>query len=146
MILGITFSTHSYNFGMVSMGATTVSTNPVTITNVGNVTETYALAITTTGAQTEWGVGISTPTSYDTFVMFGAFNATPPSSTTFTTADVITSTSAASSSTVYSMGGETGLSVPTGTDRHLWLRLDMPLSTGTTCQQMMNITVTAATP
>ena len=146
MILGITFSTHSYDFGMVNLGATTVSTSPVTITNAGNVTETYSLAVATTGAKTIWGVGTSTPTAFNTFVMFGAFNAVQPSSTTFGMGDIITSTSTASSATIFSAGGETGLSVPAGTDRHLWLRLDMPLTTGTTNQQMMNLTVTAATP
>ena len=83
LILGITLSTHSYDFGMVSMGIATVSTNAITITNSGNATETYALSVTTTGAKTLWTIGVSTPTSMDKLAFFGLFNTVQPSSTTF---------------------------------------------------------------
>jgi hypothetical protein len=146
-VLSIQVSSTAYNFGTVNLAATTVSTNSVVITNQGNVTETYSLAVATTGALSVWNVGISTPTSFNTFVLFGAFNASQPSSTTFTMADIMPSTSTASSGTQFTINGsQTGLSVPANLTRQLWFLLDMPLTVSTTNQEQMNVTVTATTP
>jgi hypothetical protein len=145
LILSISLSTHSYDFGMVKMGVTTISTSAVTITNTGNDTETYSLSVATTGAKTIWGVGASTPTSLDTLVFFNLFNSVQPSSNTFTSADVVTGNPNTATGSVYA-GNETAVSVPVGIDRHLWMRLDMPLYTSTTDQQLLNLTATASSP
>jgi hypothetical protein len=145
LILSITLSTHSYNFGTVNMAATTVSTTAITVTNGGNATQTYSLSVATTGAQTVWGVKTATPTIHDQFVMFGQFNSVQPSSSTFVIGDVVLTSATASSASVYA-GDETGLSTPIGAARHLWVRLNMPLTTSTTNQQQMNLTVTASSP
>jgi len=145
LILSVSLSSPTYNFGTVNMGATTVSTNSINVVNLGNATETYSLSVATTGAQTVWSVKVATPTAYDQFALFGIFNSVKPSSTTFTVNDVVLTTPTASSASVYS-GDETGLSTATGSLRHMWLRLDMPLTTSTTVQQQMNLTVTASSP
>jgi len=145
LILSISFSTHSYDFGIVNLGATTVSTSAVTIANIGNDTETYSLSVATTGAKTVWAIGTSTPTSFDTLVMFNLFNSVQPSSNTFTSSDVVTRTPTAADSALYA-GDETAFQVPVGATRHLWMRLNMPLTTSTTDQQRMNLTATASSP
>jgi hypothetical protein len=145
LILSITLSTHSYDFGMVSMGVTTVSTSAVTITNTGNASETYSLSVTTTGAKTVWGIGTSTPTSMDTLVMFNLFNSVQPSSTTFNINDVVTKSPTTASGTVYA-GNETAVGISVGVARHLWMMLNMPLYTSTTDQQLLNVNVTATSP
>jgi len=145
-VLSVTFSSSSYNFGNVFMAATTVSTSTMHVTNAGNVTETYSLSVATTGVNTIWAVGTTPPTTSDKFLLYGAFNATQPLQSSFGTEDIVISTAAASSATVFSVGGQTGVSTPSGSTRNIWLRLDMPPSTTTTQQQQMSLTVTASTP
>ncbi len=148
-ILSIQLSSHSYNFGTVNLAATTVSTNSLVIINQGNVTETYSLAVTTTGPLSVWNSGnINLTASFKLrFVLLGAFHPTQPSSSTFTISDIMTSTSTASSGTKFTINGsQTGLSVPPNAARQLWLEMDMPLSVSTTDQEQLNITVTATTP
>src|SRR5262249_31762030 len=140
-VLSVSISTHAYNFGSVNVGATTVSTTAVTVTNGGNITETYSLSVATTGALSVWAVGSSTPTAFDTFALFGAFHPSQPVWTGFGTTDVITGVSAASTATKYSIdGSQTGLNVPVSYTRALWFFLNMPLSVSTTDQEQMNVT------
>jgi hypothetical protein len=145
LILSVSLSTHSYNFGTVNLANTTVSTLAVTVTNGGNTTETYSLSVATTGAQTVWGVKVATPTTLDKFVLFGLFNSVQPSSNTFLVNDVILTTPTASTASIYK-GDQSGLNTAIGSSQKLWMRLDMPLTTSTTVQQQMNLTVTASSP
>ena len=145
LILSISLSTHSYDYGAVAMSSVAVSTTAITVMNTGNDTETYGLSIATSGPTTVWSVGASTPTSYNTFVMFAGFNSVMPSSNTFTAQDVLTKTGAASTTGIYAMD-QTGVSVPAGNDRQLWLRLDMPPKTSTVKPQQMDLTIMATNP
>jgi hypothetical protein len=146
LILAVSLDKHSYDFTTVSMGVTTLSTSAVaTATNMGNATETYSLSVTTTGALSVWGVGTSTPTSANTFVLEGLFNSIQPSTATFTSSFVITSTPTASTAGIYA-GNQTGLSTSIGSQRPLWLFLFMPSSTSTANQELMNLTITASSP
>jgi hypothetical protein len=146
LILAVSLDKHSYDFTTVSMGVTTLSTSAVaTATNLGNVTETYSLSVATTGALSVWGVGIATPTPANIFVLEGLFNSIQPSTATFTSSFVITSTPTASTAGIYA-GNQTGLSTPIGSQRPLWLFLFMPSATSTANQELMNVTITASTP
>ncbi len=145
LILSVSFSSPTYNFGTVNMAATTVSTNSINVTNSGNATETFSLSVATTGAQTVWGVKVATPTALDQFALFGIFNSVNPSSSTFKINDIVLQTPTAASASIYA-GNETGLSTPASSLRHMWLMLMMPLTTSTTVQQQMNLTVTASSP
>ena len=59
----------------------------------------------------------------------------------------MTNASVASSGTQFTIdGSQTGVSVPVGLTRQLWLLLNMPLTVSTTDQEQMNVTVTANTP
>lgn len=144
-VLGMSLNTHTYDFGTVNMAATTVSTSALTVSNIGNVTETYSLSVATSGASGIWGVNVATPTVMDRFALFGGFNATAPAATAFNNVDVITNTPTASAANVYAQG-QSGVSTAIGSTRDLWFRLDMPPTTSTTSQQQMTVTVTASTP
>jgi fibronectin-binding autotransporter adhesin len=144
LVLSVQFGAAAYNFGIVSMGASTISTSAITVTNYGNASQTYALSASTTGA-TVWSIGVATPTIMDRFVVFGNFNSSQPSSTTFVNLDVITSTPTAASASVYS-GDQLGVAAAPATQKTLWLRLDMPPSTTVTNVQQFNLVVTASSP
>ena len=105
--------------------------------------ETYSLSVATTGASV-WAVGTSTPTSYNTFALLGGFNATQPSSSTFTSQDFIANTSSASTNSIYAIG-QTGVGVTAESNNQwgLWLLLMMPPKTSTKNPQQMDLTITA---
>ncbi len=145
-VLSVMFGSSTYNFGSVNMGATTVSTSAITVTNGGNGPETYGLSVATSGPETVWGPGTSPPASFDTFLIYGTFNATPPPPSSFGVEDIVTSTMAASDATKFTVGGQAGFNIPSNAARIFWMRLDMPLTTSTTTQQQMNMTITASSP
>lgn len=145
-VLSVSFATSTYNFGLVNMGGTTVSTSAIAVLNEGNLSESYSLAVATTGALTVWGVGTAPPAGNDTFVLYGAFQAQQPAVSSFSSEDVIISTAALSTAAIFSTGGETGAGVAPGDTRHFWMRLDMPTITSSENQQQMILTITASTP
>ena len=126
-----------YDFQTVALGATTVSTAPVTLTNSGNIAEYFAMAISSSSGN--WGSVIGTP-GVDQFRMVGLFNATQPSSTTFNTSDALDTTAPTVAATLY--GQSSTKTNPSGT-KNLWMRLEMPtgLNTGTAAAQTMTLTV-----
>jgi hypothetical protein len=145
-VLSVSLSPATYDFGEVDIAATTLSISPVTVHNEGNIAQTYTLSIATvTSIEVNWVVKETTPTANDMFVLGGKFNSVQPSTTAFTSSDVITSTPMASTATRYA-GNQTGLSVDVGSDRSLWMMLFMPLGLSTTDQQSIDVTVTAGTP
>jgi hypothetical protein len=96
---------------------------------------------------TVWAVDPATPTAYNTFSMFAAFHGTQPSYTTFNIDDIMTQTDAASTNARYSIdGSQTGVAIPIGGARSMWLMLQMPPQTSTIQPQKMIVTVTAGTP
>ncbi len=145
VILSLSLSPSSYDFGSVPVASTVVSGSAIAVTNTGNVAETFSLSITTSGPTTVWGVGTALPTSRNTFAMFGKFNSVQPLSDIFSSTDIIISTPTASTPGIYG-ANQTGVSVPVSASRNLWLRLDTPPTTSTTNQQQMILTVTATAP
>jgi len=144
-ILGLTLSPTFYHFGPVPMGTSTGAISAISVRNDGNRPQTYSLSVSTTGTSV-WNVRVGTPTVHNQFVLFGAFNATAPVSTAYDHQDVILTSATTASSSQYSVGGQTGVSVAPTVSRSLWLRLEMPSTTSTITPQTMALTVSASAP
>jgi hypothetical protein len=127
-------------FGTVTAGSQTVSTGASTVTNDGNVTETYSLDIADPAGWT----GVQTVPGVEEYGLLAQFNSAAPTAASFTFAEhSMSSTSTAASASKFA-GDETGLSVATSATRSLWFRFDAPSSTAVTTQQTITVTVTAA--
>jgi len=155
-IIGITISYEPspYNFQNVSFGGVTQSTRSVTITNSGNVAETFSLyAATNTAVGSVWTLAHDTNSAagYNRALLQGTFygqSAMPNSSAfdsgTYTT--VISTTSRTSSDTVYTIdAGYKGYNVPAGNSRYLWFKLKPPTTTSdeNPPAQAIQVTITA---
>lgn len=128
-------------FGTVVAGSQTVSSSGSTVTNDGNVTETYSLSLTNPST---WTAVQAAPSSAEEYALLAQFNSSAPTAGSFTYADhALSTTSTASSGTKFA-GGQTGLSVAAGAPRTLWFRFNAPTSTSVTTQQTITVTVTAA--
>ena len=95
-----------------------------------------------------WQVAASTPSGPDKLVVYGVFHgATAPVETDYGVEDVIGPTNQSCSGTVYTVSGSTtGVSVPAGENRTLWIRMDMPTTTTTMAPQSMRVEITADPP
>jgi len=124
-----------YQFGTVALGATTISTVAIVVSNNGNVSEFFSLAVSNTSPGT-W-----TPTTgavgSDTFRLRAHFNTTQPASATF--ADALTNSPPGVAATLY---GQSSTKTNASASRNLWLRLEMPSSmTGAATAQTMTLTI-----
>ncbi|MEZ4655551.1 MAG: hypothetical protein R3E12_18680 [Candidatus Eisenbacteria bacterium] len=127
-------------FGTVGAGSETVSGSASTVTNDGNVTETFSLSLTDPAG---WTAVQSAPGAEE-YALLSMFNSTAPAANTFTYLDHALSTTPVASSGTKFAGNETGLSVPATETRSLWLRFNAPTSTTVTTEQSITVTVTAA--
>jgi hypothetical protein len=127
-------------FGTVASGSQTVSTGAATVTNDGNVTETYSLSLTNPGG---WTAVQSAPAA-EQYALLAKFNSAAPGAGTFTYLDHALSTTSVACSATKFAGDQTGLSVPASAARSLWFRFNAPTSTIVTTQQTITVTVTAA--
>lgn len=127
-------------FATVTAGSQTVSGSASTVTNDGNVTETYSLSLTDPAGWT----AVQAAPAANQYALLARFNSAAPLATDFNYTDhALTTTSTASSGTQFA-GTQTGLSVATLGTRSLWFRFNAPSSTGVTTQQTITVTVTAA--
>ena len=127
-------------FGTVIAGSQSVSGSGSTVTNDGNVTETYSLSLTNPSG---WTAVTSSPAS-EQYALLAQFNASAPTGVSFAYADHgLTTTPVGSSATTFA-GGATGLSVAASAVRTLWFRFDAPSSTSVATQQSITVTVTAS--
>ena len=138
-ILSVTLSTNTYAFGGLPVSTAVVSNSTITVTNTGNVAQTYSLKISTT---IKWGCDIDTPGN-DIFVMQAQFNSVKPSTSTF-------SGSLHGMTTDYQISGgaggrfagdQTGQNVEINGTRKIWLLLKTPLSTSTTAEQHIYLNI-----
>ena len=128
-------------FGTVTTSSSTVSGAASTVTNDGNVTETFSLSLTNPGS---WTAVQAAPSAAEEYALLAQFNSSAPTSGSFTYANhALSTTSVASSGTKFA-GDQTGLSVAAAATRGLWFRFDAPTSTAVTTQQTITVTVTAA--
>jgi hypothetical protein len=128
-------------FGTVVAGSETVSGSASTVTNDGNVTETYSLSLTNPAS---WTAVQAAPSAAEEYALLAKFNSSAPTAASFSYANhALSTTSVASSGTKFA-GDETGLSVAASGTRSLWFRFNAPTSTAVTTQQTITVTVTAA--
>jgi hypothetical protein len=124
-----------------AMGATVVISTSVTLTNTGNVSETYSLRATTTTAGSKWSIGASP--WQDRYSAWAVVNSTAPGTTDFSASaqlgDAYTSCSPAN----FTMGNSDGVQVPAGATRLIWVKVAMPLTTSDAALSQQNISVTA---
>lgn len=127
-------------FGVVTAASQTVSSVASTVTNDGNVTETYSLNITDPAGWT----AVSAAPGAEEYALLGIFNSVQPVAGDFTYADHAMTTLPVSCSATEFAGDQTGLSLAPLTVTSLWLRFDAPTSTTVTTQQTIVVTITAA--
>lgn len=126
-------------FGTVIVSSTTVSGSASTVTNDGNVTETYDIKLTNPGG---WTATSGAPGS-ETYRLSAQFNAAQPTAVSFDADHDLTTADQTCSATIFA-GDETGLSVAASGTRSLWFKFEAPTSTAVTTQQSITVTVTAA--
>ena len=128
-------------FGTVVVGSETVSGSASTVTNDGNVTETFSLSLTNPGS---WTAVQAAPSSAEDYALLAKFNSAAPTAVSFTYADHALSTVSVASSATKFAANQTGLSVTAAGTRSLWFRFNAPTSTAVTTQQNITVTVTAS--
>jgi hypothetical protein len=133
-------TTGPIDFGVVAAGSATVSTDSSTVTNTGNVAETYSLNLTNPGG---WTAVQAAPGSEE-YCLSAMLNSTQPTSGSFVYADHALSITPTSCSVTKFAGDETGVSVATSAARHLWFKFEAPSATTVTTQQTIVATVTAS--
>ena len=134
-----------YDFSSVALGATTISTLAIEVTNSGTVGEYFAMAISNTSPDNWASIATGTP-GYNQYQMLGHFvghgNGQPLDSTFSTSVDTMTAT--------YNYGtgnfGQSAVTAPgVGNRKDLWLRLTMPQTVSTGQQQAMTLTINGQT-
>ena len=141
---GITISSVNsagYQFGPVALGATTVSTSAITLTNPGNVAEYFSMAISnSTGS---WNA-TSGAASTDTFRMIAELGAGQPDQTAgFAVGDALANPPVpANAANLYHNGAAQAKTIA-GSNSKLWLRLEMPttLNSGLATPENFQLTV-----
>ena len=128
-------------FGTVVAGSQTVSSSASTVTNDGNVTETYSLSLTNPAT---WTAVQAAPSAAEEFALLAEFNSSAPGAGTFNYTDHALSATPATCSASKYAGGQTGLSVPASGTRSLWVLFNAPTSTAVTTQQNITVTLTAS--
>ena len=126
-------------FGTVTAASVTVNSTASTVTNDGNVTETYSLNLT----DPAWTAVQAAPAA-EQYCLSATFNTVEPASGDFVYADHALSTTSTACSATKFAGDQTGLSVPTTETRSLWFKFEAPASTTVTAEQTIVVTVTAA--
>lgn len=127
-------------FGTVAAGSQSVSSSASTVTNNGNVVETYSLSLTNPASWT----AVQAAPGAEEYALLAQFNTTAPTAGSFTYTDHALSTTSVASTATRFAGDQTGVSVPASAARSLWFRFNAPSSTTVTTQQAITVTVTAA--
>jgi hypothetical protein len=125
-----------YQFGTVTLAATTISTVGITVENTGNVSEYFSMKVANT-APDNWAPVGGTP-STDQFKLMAFMKTTQPADATFV--DALTGSIPGAGATLY--GQVSTRTAPTST-KNLWLRLTMPsgVSAGTANAQTMVVSI-----
>ncbi len=126
-------------YGVVATSSTTVSASASTVTNDGNVTETYDVKLTDPAG---WTATAAAPGA-ETYRLSAQFNAAQPTGGSFAADHDLTTTDQTSSATIFA-GDQTGLSVAASAARSLWFKFEAPTSTTVTTEQTITVTLTAS--
>ncbi len=130
-------------YGSLSVNSTNNISSSVTVTNDGNIAETFGMHVTSVGGI--WSLGGAA--GNDIINLRAIFNAAvTPLAAEFAADDDLTLAHQASTGAVFSDGTETGDSVSpvSGSNgRGLWFKLDMPTMSSVTALQSIVVRVTA---
>jgi len=138
-IIGVDFIATEYNFGTVKAGSTNVSSGVASIiSNSGTCAERYSFKITDPPG---WTSSTNAP-GPDIFVLNGALS-TNVTGITWNVANHAFSTTPQVCTDTKFAGDETGVAVPAGALRHLWLQFLAPTSSSVFTPQTIPITVSA---
>ncbi|MFQ5868095.1 MAG: hypothetical protein ACE5IT_08940, partial [bacterium] len=110
----------------------------------GNVTETYSIKCS---SSSYWAVN-SIPGN-DEFTLQAAFHSSQPSNDdiSWKADDILTESLQQCTTAAFSIdGSQHGKDVPPSEIRNIWFRLKTPLSTSTTTQQSITVTISAEWP
>lgn len=153
-ILSVSISTPvgGYNFGEVSLGASTQSVagasgSSITVTNDGNLPENFAIKCETNTVGSSWYPGATQ--GADRFVLKAGFHTSAqPAISSFADDDIVSSgTYKTCTTSIFSIdGSKAGVNVPVNDTINLWLRLDMPTTSGTAASQEIILFIRAESP
>jgi hypothetical protein len=151
-ILSVSISTDTYDFGEVPLGQSTHTVSIISVTNDGNIKETYSLKISSVtlydNSPSLWK-STDTTTGYNRFIFYAIFHGTDVASGYFDLTDAVVDENRSSTSERYTYEDgsppykQTGVAVPPGEERKIWFRLDMPTSTTTGKKEKIKVTITA---
>jgi hypothetical protein len=143
--LSVFIDADSYDFGAFEAPSSEVSTSTIRVINDSfDTPATWSLRASTITAGSLWKLVNGPMVDSDDFRLSAAFHDVQPSSSSFSADDRLILTDQTSSSTAFSIdGSSTGVAVPVGASRNIWFLMETPLSSGTTEQQLIQITVTA---
>ena len=133
-------ATGAIAFGTVVSGSETVSGSPSTVTNDGNVVETYSLSLTNPSG---WTAVQAAPAS-EQYALLAEFNAAAPAAASFSYGNHALSTASVASTASTFAGDQNGASVAVSATRSLWFRFNAPTTTAVTTTQSITVTITAA--
>jgi len=142
-ILSVSISTDTYNFGELNASTSAVSTANITVTNDGNIIETYSIKCS---SSTKWTPN-NTPGN-DEFSLQSAFHPSEPNNDDidWESDDILTESLQQCTTAAFSINNsQSGKNVPPFESnlRDFWLRIKTPLSTSTTTQQGIKVTISA---
>ena len=127
-------------FGVVAAGSETIAVDSSHVLNDGNVSEIYSLSLTDPGG---WSA-VSAAPGAEEYCLSAQFNSATPTALSYTYSDhALTSTPVSCSVTQFA-GDQTGVTVPSGEARYLWLKFEAPSATSVTAQQTIVLTLTAS--
>jgi hypothetical protein len=141
--LGVEIDITNYDFGVLQVGISTITTSSATVTNTGNTNATWLIKATTNTVGTPWQ--LSDHAGIDKFVLWTVFNSVRPTDNDFGDEDKLSYNYQVCTSTCFA-ADQTGVAVTPKTSRLLWWKLQMPLVSNTTVQQEIKIEITAQPP
>jgi len=143
-VIGISISPSTYDYGALDVSSAVVNGTTITVTNAGNITETYSLfSSSAIGSGKGWLIKDSP--GNDEFSLSAGFNTVEPSSTTFGADNILSTTTVKCTAAKFAIN-ETGINVIKAALRKVWFLLKTPDSTSTIDQKEITVTITAGTP
>ncbi|OGS52031.1 MAG: hypothetical protein A3J79_12250 [Elusimicrobia bacterium RIFOXYB2_FULL_62_6] len=153
VILSLSILPTTYAYGEIYLNTSTNSATNLTITNTGNVDVNFSIKAATMTPGSQWLVWDSPATApaHNKLLLRAVLHDTRPGLADYGDEDLVTGTSQAGQETA--QGGrytvndaQTGVAVPAGQQRKIWLRLDMPVSSYSIQPQALKFTIEAAQP
>ena len=130
---------NGYQFGTVSLAATTISTWAIGVKNSGTIWEYFSMAVTNT-APDAWTPGASGTAGNNVFGLIAELSANQPAPAGFLTTDALLNAIPGTAATLY---GQASTKTAVNASKNLWLLLNMPtsLSVGSGGAQTMTLSV-----